>query len=64
LNERKDRTKLGLTKYAAEAVEQAAESNGDPKLSRTVLDGAAPFESLTSEGSAEDIKHCGLNVSG
>jgi len=38
LSERKHRTKLGLSKYAAEAAERAAESNGDLELSRNVRD--------------------------
>jgi hypothetical protein len=41
LSERKDRTKLGLSKYAAEAAERAGESNGDLRLSRNVRDVAA-----------------------
>jgi hypothetical protein len=41
LSERKDRTKLGLSKYAAEAAERAAESDGDLHLSRNVRDVAA-----------------------
>jgi hypothetical protein len=38
LGERKHRTKLGLSKYAAEAAERAAESDGDLGLSRNVRD--------------------------
>ena len=38
LSERKHRTKLGLSKYAAEAAERAAESDGDLGLSRNVRD--------------------------
>jgi hypothetical protein len=34
LSERKERTKLGLSKFAAEAAEQAGESGGDLRLSR------------------------------
>ena len=41
LNERKDRTRLGLSKYAAEAAERAGESDGDLALSRNVRDVAA-----------------------
>jgi len=37
-SERKRRTKLGLSKYAAEASERAAESDGDLALSRNVRD--------------------------
>lgn len=36
LSERKDRTRLGLSKYAAEAAERAGESDGDLALSRNV----------------------------
>jgi hypothetical protein len=36
--ERKRRTKLGLSKYAAEAAERAADSDGDLALSRNVRD--------------------------
>jgi hypothetical protein len=38
LSERKHRTKLGLSKYAAEAAERAADSDGDLALSRNVRD--------------------------
>jgi len=38
LSERKHRTKLGLSKYTAEAAERAAESDGDLALSRNVRD--------------------------
>jgi hypothetical protein len=41
LSERNDRTKLGLSKYAAEAAERAGESDGDLRLSRNVRDVAA-----------------------
>ena len=37
-SDRKRRTKLGLSKYAAEAAERAAESDGDLGLSRNVRD--------------------------
>jgi hypothetical protein len=37
-SERKHRTKLGLSKYAAEAAERAADSDGDLALSRNVRD--------------------------
>jgi hypothetical protein len=46
LSERKDRTKLGLSKYAAEAAEQAGESDGDLRLSRNVRDVAAVHSTL------------------
>ena len=36
LAERKDRTRLGLSRYTAEAAEHAAESNGDLRLTRSV----------------------------
>jgi hypothetical protein len=49
LSERKDRTKLGLSKYAAEAAEQAGESDGDLRLSRNVRDVAAVHSTLWPE---------------
>lgn len=49
LNERKDRTRLGLSKYAAEAAERAGESDGDLSLSRNVRDVAAVGSSLWPE---------------
>lgn len=36
MSERKERTKLGLSKYVAEAAERGAESDGDLALSRNV----------------------------
>jgi hypothetical protein len=49
LNERKERTKLGLSKYAAEAAERAADSDGDLALSRNVRDVAAVHSTLWPE---------------
>ena len=49
LSERKDRTKLGLSKYAAEAAERAGESDGDLGLSRNVRDVAAVHSTLWPE---------------
>jgi len=49
LSERKRRTKLGLSKYTAEAAERAAESNGDLYLSCNVRDVAAVHSSLWPE---------------
>ena len=49
LSERKDRTKLGLSKYAAEAAERAGESDGNLALSRNVRDVAAVGSSLWPE---------------
>ena len=46
LSERKERSKLGLSKYAAEAAERAGESDGDLKLSRNVRDVAAVHSTL------------------
>jgi hypothetical protein len=46
LSERKERTKLGLSKYAAEAAERAGESDGDLGLSRKVRDVAAVHSTL------------------
>jgi len=53
LGERKHRTKLGLSKYAAEAAERAAESDGDLHLSRNVRDVAAVGSSLWPEDQYE-----------
>jgi len=41
LSERKDRTKLGLSKYAAEAAEQAAEHRDKLEIARKVKDVAS-----------------------
>jgi len=49
LSKRKDRTKLGLSKYVAEAAERAADSDGDLHLSRNVRDVAAVHSSLWPE---------------
>src|SRR4029077_3742747 len=49
LGERKHRTKLGLSKYAAEAAERAAESDGDLRLSRNVRDVTAIHSTLWPE---------------
>ena len=59
LSERKDRTKLGLSKYAAEAAERAGESDGDLALSRNVRDVAAVGSSLWPE---EQARNTILNV--
>jgi hypothetical protein len=49
LSERKHRTKLGLSKYTAEAAERAGESDGDLHLSRNVRDVAAVHSTLWPE---------------
>jgi hypothetical protein len=49
LSERKDRTRLGLSKYAADAAERAGESDGDLSLSRNVRDVAAVHSTLWPE---------------
>jgi len=49
LSERKHRTKLGLSKYAAEAAERAGKSDGDLHLSRNVRDVAAVHSTLWPE---------------
>jgi hypothetical protein len=49
LSEGKDRTRLGLSKYAAEAAERAGESDGDLALSRDVRDVAAVHSTLWRE---------------
>jgi hypothetical protein len=47
--ERKERTRLGLSKYAAEAAERAGKSDGDLDLSRNVRDVAAVHSTLWPE---------------
>ncbi len=54
LDERKDRTRLGLSKYAAEAAKRAAESDGNLVLSRNVCDVAAVGSSLWPEDQARE----------
>jgi hypothetical protein len=49
VSERRHRTKLGLSKYAAEAAERAGESDGDLALSRNVRDVAAVHSTLWPE---------------
>jgi hypothetical protein len=49
MSERKERTRLGLSKFTAEAAEQAAESGGDLRLSRNVRDVAAIRSNLWPE---------------
>jgi hypothetical protein len=53
LNERKHWTKLGLSKYAAQAAERAGESAGDLGLSRNVRDVAAIGSTLWPEDHKE-----------
>jgi hypothetical protein len=48
-SERRDRTKLGLSKYAADAAERAGESDGNLALSRNVRDVAAVHSTLWPE---------------
>jgi hypothetical protein len=55
LSERKDRTRLGLSKFTAEAAEQAAESGGDLRLSRNVRDVAAVHSTLWPEVQRSEI---------
>ena len=55
LSERKDRTKLGLSKYAAEAAEKATGSDGNLALSRNVRDVAAVGSSLWPEEQARNM---------
>ena len=49
LSERKERTKLGLSKYTAEAAEQAAEHRGKLEIARNVRDVAAVHSTLWAE---------------
>jgi hypothetical protein len=60
LGERKDRTRLGLSKYAADAAERAGESDGDLGLSRNVRDVAAVHGQLWPEENQSPILN--LNV--
>jgi hypothetical protein len=46
LSERKDRTKLGLSKYAAEAAEQAAEHRDKLRIAGKVKDVAGAHKTL------------------
>jgi hypothetical protein len=55
LAERKQRTKLGLSKYAAEAAERAGESDGDLGLSRNVRDVAAVHSTLWPDSPQPEI---------
>jgi hypothetical protein len=55
LSERKERTKLGLSKYAAEAAERAGESDGDLGLSRKVRDVTAVHQTVWPEQHQENI---------
>ena len=55
LSERKERSKLGLSKYAAEAAERAGESDGDLGLSRKVRDVAAVHQTVWPEQHQENI---------
>jgi hypothetical protein len=55
LSERKERSKLGLSKYAAEAAERAGESGGDLRLSRNVRDVAAVHSTVWPEQHQENI---------
>jgi hypothetical protein len=49
LNDRKKQSKLGLSKYAADASERAAKSNGDLKIAPRVRDVAAIHQALWPE---------------
>ena len=62
LRERKERTKLGLRKYTAEAAEQAAESGGDLRLAPKVRDVAAVHSTLWPAETGEGILDVGLLV--
>jgi uncharacterized protein DUF3631 len=55
LSERKDRTKRGLSNYAAEAAEQAEEHRDKLGIARNVRDVAAgPLDSLATRGKPKD----------
>jgi hypothetical protein len=55
LSERKERSKLGLSKYVAQAAERAGESDGDLGLSRKVRDVAAVHQTVWPEQHQENI---------
>ena len=55
LAQRKERTRLGLSKYAVEAAERAGESDGDLRLSRNVRDVAAVHSTLWPEDHNERV---------
>ena len=62
LSERKDRTKLGLSKYAAEAAERAGGSDGDLRLSRNVRDVAAVHSTLWPTEAQPGILQVGVLI--
>jgi hypothetical protein len=62
LSERKDRTKLGLSKYAAEAAERAGESDGNLDLARNVRDVAAVHSTLWPETPQPGILQVGVLI--
>jgi hypothetical protein len=60
-NERKDRTKLGLSKYAAEAAEQAAEHRDKLGIARNVRDVASVHSTLwPEEKTANNLLQIGI----
>jgi hypothetical protein len=62
LSERKERTKLGLSKYAAEAAEEAAEHQDKLKISRATKDVADIHRSIWPEDSANNNSILNLAV--
>ena len=63
LNERKDRTKLGLSKYAAEAAEQAAAHPDKLRIAAKVKDVAGVHKTLwPNESAREEILQIGFLI--
>ena len=62
LGERKDRTKLGLSKYAAEAAEQAAEHRDKLGIAGKVRDVSAIHSSLWPEESSTPLIDGGILI--
>jgi hypothetical protein len=61
-SERKHRTKLALSKYAAEAAERAGESDGNLDLARNVRDVAAVHSTLWPETPQPGILQVGVLI--
>jgi hypothetical protein len=53
--ERRERTKLGLSRYAAEAAERAGASDGDLSPSRNVRDVASVHSTIWPQENQQDI---------
>jgi hypothetical protein len=62
LGERKERTKLGLSKYTAEAAEQAAEHRDKLGIARNVRDVAAVHSTLWPDSPQREILNVALLI--